>query len=236
MNTKTIAAITCLGVFAGTLAAVAQSGEYVTFESKKYGYSIKLPKELKMEGKEEDKTTSWSFQPGSTPAAAPAADSGDKGKSGGKGLGGVVKGLTGAAKGSAAAKAPAAESPKQELEPAVGIYVNWVWMPDVPSNTLFETNKKSDQQDISSPDPNYKDLVVMDKKAGYAIEGGSAYRYKEKDKKDPADIHRWHVKAFGNKSFYTLGFTGTYKQFEKWAPEFEESIKSFKLIPMKDSK
>jgi len=233
MAMKRIAVLTCLCMLACTLRALAQSGEYVTYESKKYGYSIKLPKELKIQEGGEDKTTSWSFQPGSAPDAKATA-AGEKPKSG-KGLGGLVKGVAGAVGGAATDKAAGA-APKQELEPAVGIYINWVWMPDVPANTLFETNKKSDLQDISSPDPTFKELVVMDKKGGYAIEGGSAYRYKEKDKKDPNDIHRWHVKAFGNKSFYTLGFTGTYKQFAKWGPEFEESIKSFKLIPLQAPK
>lgn len=227
-----IVGLTCLCVFAVMVLAVAQSGEYVTFESAKYGYSIKLPRELKMENTE-DKTTAWSFQPGSTPANE--AKSEGKSKSG-KGLGGLVKKAAGSVLGGAATDAGTAGSPVQELEPAVTVYVNWVWMPDVSSNTLFDTNRKSDLQDIKSPDPTYKDLVVLDKKNGYGFEGGLAYRYKEVDKKDPNAIHRWHIKAFANKSFYTLGFTGTYKQFEKWGPVFEECIKGFKLIPMKENK
>jgi len=77
-----------------------------------------------------------------------------------------------------------------------------------------------------------KDLVVFDKRTGYAFEGGAAYRYKEVDKKDADAIHRWQVKAFGNKSSYALGFTGTCRHFEKWGPVFEECIRTLKLVPI----
>jgi hypothetical protein len=234
---KYIAVVLVLCVLAMFTAAAVHAADLTVFETKKHGYSIKMPVEFKMDGSE-DKTTTWSFQPGSAPVeAAQPAPAPKEGKK--KGLGGLVKGAAGGLTGGKVkTEAPAAETaaPKQELEPALSIYVNWVWMPDVPSATLFESNKKSDMQNIKSPDPDYKDLVVMDKKNGYAIEGGSAYWYKEKDKSDPAAIHRWHIKAFGNKSAYTIGLCGTYRQFEKWGPVYEQVIKSFKLIPLEGNK
>ncbi|CAG1008921.1 hypothetical protein MYXO_03793 [Myxococcaceae bacterium] len=111
------------------------------------------------------------------------------------------------------------------------IYVNWTWMPDVPSKTLFEINRKSELQDMSSPDPDYRDLIVFDRKKGYA-QGENAYWFKEVDKNDPSEIHRWHAKAYGNESAYTVGLTGTYGQFERAGPDFEKVVKSLRLIPI----
>ncbi len=218
------------------VSAAVYAADLTAFESKKYGYSMKIPAEFKMEGSE-DKTTTWTFQPGSEPAGAAGAASAPKEEKK-RGLGGLVKGAVGGLAGSKANSGAAADTaaPKQELEPALSIYVNWVWMPDVSSATMFETNKKSDLLNMKSPDPDYKDLVVLDKKNGYAMEGGSAYWYKEKDKSDPTAIHRWHIKAFGNQSAYTIGLCGSYKQFEKWGPVYERVIKSFKLIPLEGNK
>ena len=236
---RSMARILILCVIGLFLAAVVTAEDYTVFESKKYGYSLKLPKEFKLDGKE-DKTTTWLYQPGSAPASEPAAAPAKEEKKPKKGLGGMVRGAAGGLVGGSGAKeesgAAAAPAGGQQLEPALTIYVNWVWMPDVATSTLFETNKKSDLQDINSPDPTYTDLVVLDKKSGYDFEGGSAYRYKEKDKSDPAEIHRWHIKAFGNKSSYTIGLCGTFGQFEKWGPVYEEVIKSFKLIPLEGNK
>lgn len=117
------------------------------------------------------------------------------------------------------------------MESALMIYVNWVWMPDVPSKTMHDINRKSDQQNITSPDPDYRDLIGFDRKKGYVFDGNT-YWFKEVDKSAPDAIHRWHIKAFGNKSAYTLGLTGTYGQFPKWGPIYEQVVKSFRLIPM----
>lgn len=119
----------------------------------------------------------------------------------------------------------------QPLEPGLLLYVNWTWMPDVPSKTLYDVNRKSELQDMSSPDPDYHDLQVFDRKKGYAFDG-NAYWYKEVDKKDASEIHRWHAKAFGNKSAYTVGLTGTFGQFATWGPVYEKVVKSFRLIPI----
>lgn len=229
-STVRVLVLCVLGLFVAAVGAAAE--DYTVFESKKYGYALKIPNEFKLDGKE-DKTTTWLYQPGAAPAtenAAPAAPEEKKKK---KGLGGLARGVADSIGGGAESKTETGTPPaSQELEPALTIYINWVWMPDVATSTLFDANKKSDLQDINSPDPTYTDLVVMDKKSGYAIGDGAAYRYKEKNKTDPAEIHRWHIKAFGNKSSYTIGLCGTYGQFEKWGPVYEEVIKSFKLIPL----
>ena len=196
----------CLGV----VMVMAQSGEFVDTEVGKYGYAFKLPKEFSLQDKI-DKTTSWMYQPGAEPAGGGSPLSGLKPKL--PGIGGIGGG---------------GDEGGGGKESALTIYVNWVWMPDVSASTLYNTNKKSEMDNINSPDPDYTDLQVLD------IDGGSAYWYKEVDKDDPDEIHRWHVKMFGNKSMYTVGLCGTYKQFEKWASTYEEVVMSFKLIPMEE--
>lgn len=217
------------GLLAVTLmgwGASAEAREWKTYENKKYGFALKVPAEFELQG--EDKTVTWIYQPGS----APSSDSGkgekkEKKKKFGINLGGV--GLSTEQTDSSSSESGGASS--GGLEPALMIYVNWVWMPDVDSGTMYSTNKKSDQQNIDSPDPDYKDIKDFDKKQGYAHEGNT-YWYKEVDKAAGDEIHRWHIKSYGNKSAYTIGLTGTYAQFAEWGPVYEEVIKSFKLIPM----
>jgi len=117
------------------------------------------------------------------------------------------------------------------VEPALTVYVNWTWMPDVASKVMHDVNKKSELQNMTSPDPDYRDLIEFDRKKGYAYDGNT-YWYKEVDKAKSDEIHRWHIKSYGNKSAYTLGLTGTYGQFAKWGPVYEKVVKSFRLIPM----
>jgi hypothetical protein len=112
-------------------------------------------------------------------------------------------------------------------EPALTIYVNWVFMETPGSKQLFDINKKSDMDSIKAPNSKMKDLKVL------TIKDGFGYWYKESDKSDPTEIHRWIVKLFGNKSMYTIGLAGTYQQFEKWGPIYEQVIASFVLIPLK---
>ncbi len=117
------------------------------------------------------------------------------------------------------------------LQPADSISVNWMWFPDVSPNTLYKANWKSVQDDINSPHPKYTDLKAL------KIEGGRAFWYKEVDKEDPDDIHRWHIYAVGNKSVYgVILASGAFKNFESMIPIYEEVVKSFKLIPLKVSK
>ena len=155
------------------------------YQSKKYGFALEIPPGFQL--RDEDKTTTFLYQPG--------AD--------GRG----------------------------PLEPALGIYVNWAWMPDVPSKVIYAANKKSELQNMSSPDPDYRDLVDFDRKKGYAYDGNT-YWFKEVDKPAAGEIHRWHIKSYGNKSAYTVGLTGTYGQFAKWGPVYERVVKSFRLVPM----
>ena len=163
----------------------AQEAEWPEYQSPKYGFALRVPPGFRLV--DEDKTTTFQFQPG--------ADG------------------------------------SQELEPGLLIYVNWTWMPDVPSKTMYEVNRKSDLQNMSSPDPDYHDLVIFDRKKGHAWDG-NAYWYKEVDKEDPAEIHRWHAKLYGNKSAYTVGLTGNFGQFSTWAPVYEKVVKSIRLIPI----
>lgn len=225
-----------LGAIAAAAALSLNAGavEFKEYSNEKYGFSLKIPAPFELQG--EDRTVSWSYQPGSPPSAAPSAPatSGEakpKGKLGG--IGGKLKEI---GKGAVASQAPAAPSTDAGsgggLQPAVGIYVNWTWMPDVDAGTLYKANLDSVKQDIASPDPKYKDPVAFDKKKGYSYDGNTFW-YKEIDKKDGEEIHRWHIYSAGNKSAYTIGLTGTYAQFAEWGPVYEEVIKSFKLIPMK---
>jgi len=208
---------------AAAFALPAQAREWKTFESKKYGYSLKIPAEFNIT--EEDKTTSWTYQPGSAASGAAGGESSKKKK-----FGVNIKGL-GLSTESSESSSSSGDSGGGGLEPALMIYVNWVWMPDVDSGTMYSTNKKSDQQNVDSPDPDYKDIVDFDTKKGYA-HGGNTYWYKEVDKAAGDEIHRWHIKSYGNKSAYTIGLTGTYEQFKEWGPVYEEVIKSWKLIPL----
>ncbi len=179
----------CLALAAAAvlLAASARAGEpgWQTYQSTKYGFALDVPPEFAL--KDEDKTTTFLYQPG-------ADGSGP-------------------------------------LEPGLLIYVNWTWMPDVPSKVMHDVNKKSELQNMTSPDPDYRDLIEFDRKKGYVFDGNT-YWFKEVDKAKPDEIHRWHIKSYGNKSAYTAGLTGTYGQFTKWGPVYEKVVKSFRLIPM----
>lgn len=214
------------GVMLGQLAlsSTANAREWKTYENKKYGFAVKVPAEFDLQS--EDKTVTWQFQPGSAPSGSDESSSKSKKKKFGVNIRGV-----GLSTEESESSSSSGSSSGGGLEPALLIYVNWVWMPDVDSGTMYSTNKKSDQQNIDSPDPDYKDIIVFDKKQGYEYEGNT-YWYKEVDKSAGDEIHRWHIKAYGNKSAYTCGLTGTYEQFKEWAPVYEEVIKSFKLIPM----
>lgn len=207
------------GIFlAQTLGAV----EWKNYESKKYGFALKVPKQFEINS--EDKGVTFIYQPGS----APAADS-TSGKKKKISVGARIKGIgVGVEK---SEEASASSGGGGGLDSALSIYINWTWMPDVASGTLYTANKKQDQQNIDSPDPDYRDIIDFDKKKGYAHEGNT-YWYKEVNKSDPDEIHRWHIKSFGNQSAYTIGLCGVYRQFDEWASVYEEVVKSFKLIPL----
>ncbi|MBN2223427.1 MAG: hypothetical protein JW765_01995 [Deltaproteobacteria bacterium] len=108
--------------------------------------------------------------------------------------------------------------------PALTIWVNRVQIQTPGSRQLFDINKKSDTDAAGAPDAPIKDLTVLD------IRGGYGYWYKESDKTDPAEIHRWVVKVFGNGGVYILCFSGPSAEFAAWEPVFERVIGSFTLI------
>ncbi|MBI4557266.1 MAG: hypothetical protein HY706_06760 [Candidatus Hydrogenedentes bacterium] len=226
MSVKTAILAMVAGI---AFAYAAEARDYKTYSNKKYGFEVKIPAEFELQS--EDRTVQFIYQPG----AAPTSRGGGEAKPSGKkvGLGGVLN-KVGVDVGKTPEAAPAGGS-SGELQPALMIYINWTWMPDVDSKTLYNANKKGIQDDISSPDPKYRDIVDFDTKKGYAY-AGNTFRYKEIDKKDGAEIHRWHIYSAGNKSAYTIGLTGTFGQFKEWGPVYEEVIKSFKLIPMQEQK
>jgi len=222
-NTGRGAALAFALALAG-MAIDADAREWKTYENKKYGYALKIPAEFELQN--EDKSTTWIYQPGSLPTGGKATKKKKRGFSIGTSIGGVRIGTsqseetTGGASGGG-------------LESAVSIHVNWVWMPDVSSATLYDANMDQVKKSISSPDPDYRDPIVFSKKKGYAHEG-HAFWYKEVDKDKGDEIHRWHIGAYGNKSNYGVILAGTYEQFKEWGPVFEEVVKSFKLIPIKE--
>lgn len=220
------------GIVLGALAMVAfvvpaQATEWKTVEVKKYGYSFKIPAQFERSG-DEDKTTSWLFQPGSAPKAGDSSSKSTKKK---RKFGVNIKGVGFSQENSEENSSSGSGSGGGGLEPALQVYVNWVWMPDVGAGTLYKANWDSVKKDMSSPDPNYTAATNFDKKQGYAYEGNTFW-YKEVDKKKGDEIHRWHIYSAGNKSAYTIGLTGTFEQFIEWGPLFEEVVKSFKLIPL----
>lgn len=217
--------VLALGLVVGLAGAAttASAREWKTYENDKYGYSLKIPAEFELQS--EDKSTSWIYQPGSAPEAAATTK-----KKKGFSIGAAVKGINIGT--SQSEETTTGSGGGGGLESALSIHVNWVWMPDVPSETLYKANMDSVKQSMASPDPDYTDPIVFSKKKGYAHEG-NAFWYKEVDKKDGGEIHRWHIGAYGNKSNYGVILGGTYEQFKEWGPVFEEIVKSFKLIPIK---
>lgn len=219
-----------LGVATLLMANAAEAREWKIVEVEKYGYAMKIPAEFDLNG-EIDKTSTWMFQPGSAPTTTD--DSTSKKKKKKRSFGVNVRGIGFRTEDSTEeSSSGGGTSSSGGLEPALMVYVNWVWMPDVAPGTLYSANIDSTKKNASSPDPDYHDIKVFDKKQGYEYEGNT-YWYKEVDKKAGDEIHRWHIYSAGNKSAYTIGLTGTYEQFQEWGPVFEEVVKSFKLIPLK---
>lgn len=202
------------------IASPAQADEWKTYESKKYGFSMKIPKEFKLQ--DEKKGATWIYQPGS------AESDKTTGKKKKFKVGLRVKGVS---LGHETSEEESSSSSGGGTESAMTMYVNWTWMPDVSSGSLYDANVKSVKKDIESPDPKYTDLTVFSKKEGYACEG-NAFWYKEAKKQDFDEIHRWHIGAYGNKSSYIVGLCGTYRQFDDWGDVYEKVLKSFKLIPL----
>ena len=211
--------VICMSVLVAAvwLGGVAFAAEMTPTTVEKFGYSLKLPEGFALQG-DYDNTTTWMRHKASAAAAKPAEDTPKK-----KGFGSKLKSVVGA-KGDEAAPAAGAGGGG---EAALTIYVNWVYMPDVSSKQMYDINKKSMQDKISGPNPDYTDLKDLKIKDGYG------FSYKEVDKKDGTEIHRWHINAYGNKSAYTIGLTGTFEQFAEWSKVYEEVINSFAFVPLK---
>lgn len=217
MHSKLLAGVLVLAgsITLGISAAAVELNETVV---EKFGYTIKIPDGFALEGKI-DNTTNWIRAGAASTAPAKAAE-GDAPKK--KGLGSKLKALGGA---KASETAPASGAGKSEA--ALMVYVNWTYMPDVSSKQMFDINKKSMLDKIKGPNPEYTDLKELKLKDGYG------FSYKEVDKTDGTEIHRWHINAYGNKSAYTVGLTGTFEQFAEWGKVYEEVIASFGLVPLK---
>ena len=196
--------------------------EWKVYESKKYGFALKIPKQFEINS--EDKGATFIYQPGSAPTGGKSGGKKKKFKIGAK-IKGIGLGLEQSEETSSSSGGGGG------LDSALTIYINWTWMPDVSSGTMYSTNKQQDQQNIDSPDPDYREIIDFNKKKGYAYEGNT-YWYKEVDKSDAEEIHRWHIKSYGNQSAYTIGLCGVFRQFGEWGSVYEEVIKSFQLIPM----
>lgn len=113
---------------------------------------------------------------------------------------------------------------------AATISVNYVEMPDVSSDVLYNINLDSYKKKTKE----YTDIKEV------KIRWGKAFRVKEvqhkagspSQPKNDDDIHRWHLFVFGNGKSFTCGFTGSLKTFKDniLPPVFEEVINSFKLV------
>lgn len=204
----------CAGMLCAGFAAWAV--DFETVKADDYGYAIKIPEGFELQGKM-DKTSSWISH-------AVATEGKETKKKKGFGLNVRVKGIS---VGGSKSEESTSTGEGSDGQAALMVYVNWVYMPDVSSKQMYDVNKKSMQDKIDGPNPDYTDLKELKLKDGYG------FWYKEVDKSDGGEIHRWHINAYGNKSAYTVGLTGTFAQFDEWAKTYEEVIKSFEFIPLK---
>jgi hypothetical protein len=115
------------------------------------------------------------------------------------------------------------------------ISVNVARMPGVSSQIMYDTNFKSKKED-----PNYTEVMPIKVKMGKGT--ALAFRCREsnfqpgtRDRKQPFDIHRWHLYAFANESQYLLSFDGAFSAFgsNKFQPTYEAVIKSLEILPKK---
>ncbi|MFH1454088.1 MAG: hypothetical protein ABIH00_08960 [Armatimonadota bacterium] len=114
---------------------------------------------------------------------------------------------------------------------ATSMSVNFVDMPDVNSDVLYQTNldsykKKKDYTDVQP-------VKIKGKGLAFRVKEANHKPGKSSQEKDPNDIHRWHMFVFGNGKFYTMGFCANYQTFKdnKVQDIYEEVIKSVELAP-----
>jgi hypothetical protein len=210
-------ALACLVI--GSLASFnAAAEDWKTVEAEKFGYKVKIPKSFERQGTIEE-TTSW-IQSGG------AAESGKKTKKK-RGFSAKLR-VKGVSVGGSKSEEETSSSGGSSGGDVLQVYVNWVYMPDVGSGTMYKTNYDSVKKGIDGPNSKYKDIKALN------MSGGEAFWYKEVDKSDNGEIHRWHIQAYGNKSAYTIGLTGPYGAFENNADIFKEIVDNFELIPLKE--
>jgi hypothetical protein len=106
-----------------------------------------------------------------------------------------------------------------------------IWVNRMPVETpnlpgLYEISRAADLESQGRADPSVTGLTDL------SLTGAYGYRYREADKSDPNDLHRWIVKVFGNGAVYTVCISGPFGQFPTWSPVFEQVILSFRLIPI----
>ncbi len=210
---------------AGMLVAFAAAAavELKEVQVEKFGYTLKLPTDFERQGVPEA-TTQWIRGPKSGESSS-SGETKEK-----KGIGVKVKvGRVSVGGGKESEETSSTSSGSGgSSEGALTVYVNWTYMPDVASDSIYKTVMDDMKQKADGPNPTYKDIKPLE------IKGGKAFWYKEVDKSANDEIHRWHIQAYGNKSIYTVGLTGTFGQFENWAATYEEVVKSFGLIPIKE--
>lgn len=115
---------------------------------------------------------------------------------------------------------------------SLSMSVNTVVM-SVPSKTLYDINFKQTKKN-----KRYAKVVAIPMKGPGEV---YAYAFQETDKnsdgsdKKPGDIHRWHIRAFGNGRYYTWGFAGPYKTMNKKNVQdvYKAVMKSVELISVK---
>ena len=181
---------------AALLAAPAEAREWKIYENEKYGYSLKIPAEFNLDS--EDKTTNWTYQPGSAPSGSGEAKSKSKSRS----FGVNVRGFGFRTSESESSSGIRVSSSGGGLEPALGIYVNWVWMPDVSDSgsPCTPPTRRATQQRHRLARSRLQGYRRLSTKTTGTTYEGNTYWFKEVDKSKGDEIHRWHIKSYGNKS------------------------------------
>jgi hypothetical protein len=139
---------------------------------------------------------------------------------------GAISGTTAWTAASDLPAAPDESADTEEKTPLV-IWIARAPVGDADPQRLFDIDRKLDLAAASEADAAISEVTA------FAVEGGYGYWYKEADKANPADFHRWIAKVYGNGGIYVLCFAGPFSEFGTWGPVFEQVIGSFRLVPLK---
>jgi hypothetical protein len=63
------------------------------------------------------------------------------------------------------------------------------------------------------------------------IKGAKAMLNKEKQVPEQKRLRSWHLVVLTDKKIVTIDFTAPVKEFNSFVPAFEESLRSFKIVP-----